>query len=467
MIILYHMMLSKQEVNSDSNYILASSFIRGALSACPDWQFVVPFPDVRSHYKYDEDGFFRSKNVYRVSQRMSPRRMGNTLSYDATWYDQLFRKIGFDCILNNQVETAAQVAQSGQQTFADSGRPLSVANHVYVIHRSLPYQFDGMMEHVALSQVMGAYSSDLNVFNSRHCRQMFFETASEYIIPEKLKTIESKSHDIPLGTLEYSLRPVIHDRDEVTFIYNHRLQTYKNYLKTFAMFDTLYKEGHKFLVLVTSSTSENSSKVMKYPFVEFRLCATREDYLKALREGDINVTNSQHETFCMSAVESMACAQCLVAPDGVTFPEITGRRETRYPYLFRTEAEQKEILVKLLKSKSERHKWGRVLSEYVRREYRRDVWVRRYSDLINSHLSDERFVPNTADDVKDDMRKRLKLSNGSELKDFWNECAQRRINGRIPWGSQSLSYTKLVRLIRLLGGDVRIVDGEARVFSNA
>jgi glycosyltransferase involved in cell wall biosynthesis len=459
-------MLSKQEINSDSNYILASAFIRAMRSVRPHWQFVVPFPDSKSGYKYDDDGLFRASNVYRTPQRMSPRRMGNTLSYDANWYDQLFRKIGFDIILNNQVETAAQVAQSGQQTFSSAGRPLAVASHVYVIHRSLPYKMDGMMEHVALSQIMGAYCSDWNVFNSQHCREMFFETAGEYFCDSKIQEIEKKSSNIPMGTLEPVLRYTEASNEIPIIIYNHRLQIYKNYKTTFKIFDEIYQSGLKFKVIVTSSSPDNSSKIMKYPFVEFRLCATREEYLKVLRTGDLNVTNSQHETFCMSAVESMACGQCLIAPDSVTFPEITGQSETKYPYLFSSEAEQKELLVKLLKSKRLRKQWGRVLSEYVIREFGRSTWASRYASLTEDLLSDPKYVPNTAEDVVEDMKARLKLNNNSVLRDFWNECAQRRVNGRIPWGSQSLSYTKLVRLVRLMGGSVKIIKGEARVFSS-
>ena len=465
MIVLLHMMLSKQEINSDSNYILNSSFVRGMGSVRPDWQFVIPFPDGKSGYKYDDDGFFRLRNVYRVSQRMSPRRMGNTLSYDASWYDQLFRKIGFDVICNNQVETAAQVAQSGQQTFADAGRPLSIAAHVYVIHRSLPYLFEGMMEHVAISQCMGAYCSDWNVFNSDHCRDMFFETASEFLALDKIDSIKARSSMIPMGTLEPSLRYVENDNEIPVIIYNHRLQTYKNYKETMEILQSLWDEGLRFKVVVTSSSSENSSRVMAYPFVEFKLCATREDYLKVLKTGDLNVTNSQHETFCMSAVESMACGQPLVAPNGVTFPQITGREENNYPFLFSSDEDQRFILRSLLTDRDQRRKWGRSLSEYVRREFTRHGWAERYAGLSEKLLSDVRYAPKTADDVLEDMGKRLKLNNGSELKDFWNECAQRKINGRIPWGSQSLSYTKLVRLVRLLGGSVKIVDGEARVFS--
>jgi hypothetical protein len=205
---------------------------------------------------------------------------------------------------------------------------------------------------------------------------------------------------------------------------------------------------------------------MSYPFVEFKLCATREDYLKVLREGDLNVTNSQHETFCMSAVESMACGQCLVAPDSVTFPQITGQKETNYPYLFSDEKSQMSFLRKLLTDYDERTEWGRILSSYVIRNFNRTRWADSYATLVDGLLSDPKYVPNTKEDVLEDMRKRLRLNNGIELKDFWNECAQRKINGRIPWGSQSLSYTKLVRLIRRLGGSVRIEDGECRVYSS-
>jgi glycosyltransferase involved in cell wall biosynthesis len=414
----------------------------------PDYQFVIVFPDSKSHYKYDDDGLFSLPNVFRVGHRISPRKMSHVISFNGDFYDQLFRKIGFDVILCNQVEIAAQLGQAGQATFASAGRPLNYACHYYVIHKSLPYLFENMMEHVAFAQIMGARFADYNIFNSEYCKWMLNDTAKIYLNDDSCKAIEEKSCVIPMGTLEPSLRYVKTSNDIPIIIYNHRLQTYKNYKKTFEILADLYDRGLK-----------------SYPFVELKLCATREEYLRVLVQGDINVTNTQHETFCMSAVESMAVGQPVVAPNGLTFPEITGRDHTRYPYLFESDSEQVEYIRRLLTDRKERQKWGVILSRYVTDNFNNLKWAENYATTIESHLSDEKFVPNTKEDVKEDLAMRLRLNDGCEIKNFWNEVAQRKINGRIPWGSQSLSYTKLVRLVRLVGGSVKIVNGEQRVFA--
>jgi glycosyltransferase involved in cell wall biosynthesis len=320
------------------------------------------------------------------------------------------------------------------------------------------------MDHDAFAQLFGARFAEWNVFNSDHCWEMFRDISQMYLNDKTVNDIFEKSSMIPMGTLEDSLRYRVNDNDVPIIIYNHRLQTYKNYKHTFELLNELYQEGYKFKVYVTSSSAENTVKILSYPFVELKLCATREDYLSVLSTGDLNVTNSQHETFCMSAVESMALGQCLIAPLGITFPQITGKGMNAYPYLFTSDSEQLAFLRKLLTDKDERQKWGQVLSEFVRKNFSRLAWADSYAALIEDKLSDKKYVPGTKDDVLEDMKMRLEANDGCEIKEFWNIVAQRKINGRIPWGSQSLSYTKLGRLVRLLGGSVRIDRGKCRVY---
>ena len=103
MIGLIQPMWSRQEINSDSNYILLTAFVRAMRMIRPDYQFVVTFPDSRSGYKYESDGFFSLPNVYRVPYRTSPRKMASVFTYDASFYDQLMRNFAFDFLIVNQV----------------------------------------------------------------------------------------------------------------------------------------------------------------------------------------------------------------------------------------------------------------------------------------------------------------------------------------------------------------------------
>ena len=66
----------------------------------------------------------------------------------------------------------------------------------------------------------------------------------------------------------------------------------------------------------------------------------------------------------------MALGQPLVAPDGVTFPEITGRDtpgapSEGYPFLFKTRDQQKDMLRALITEPQLRAEWGAKASEHV------------------------------------------------------------------------------------------------------
>ena len=131
----------------------------------------------------------------------------------------------------------------------------------------------------------------------------------------------------------------------IKIAYNHRLQDYKNYLTTFEMLAQLWTTHKNFRVMVTNPNAQNFSKISHYPFVEGKSIANHDQYLKELSTCHLNITNTQHETFCISALESLAFGQILVAPKAMTFPELV---PPNYPYLFTNEEEQYRILDKLL-----------------------------------------------------------------------------------------------------------------------
>src|SRR5436190_9626695 len=134
MIVLVIPMYSKQELNADSNYVVYTQLIKGMLEVRPNYHFYVIFPDDKSGYKYEPDGFFRLPNVTRIPQRISPRKLANAVSYDATWYDKLFRKLAFDVVWANLIESAGWLRHAGTSTYENVGRPFVVGAHNYVIH---------------------------------------------------------------------------------------------------------------------------------------------------------------------------------------------------------------------------------------------------------------------------------------------------------------------------------------------
>ena len=158
------------------------------------------------------------------------------------------------------------------------------------------------------------------------------------------------SERIYMGTLEDDFPAAPEPRGEglpPVVAYNHRLQGYKDWQTTFEVFDALWADGVEFKVRHTGPVAENTSLIAKRPYVEIRLAAKRADYLRNLAGCDLNVTNSFHETFCIAARRRMCVfGQPIVAPAGVTFPEITGRHENRYPYLFRLRTSKSKVQTK-------------------------------------------------------------------------------------------------------------------------
>lgn len=463
MIVLIQPMYSKQELNSDSNYVNYSVLVRAMRTVRPSWHFVVIFPDEKSGYKYADDGTFSLPNVTRVPMRISPRKMANAISFDATWYDQLLRKIGIDAVICNLPEIAGLIKHAGEGAYYPAARPIVFAAHHYVIHESLPYPFHAM-EHVAIAQVAGALQADWNIFNSDHCRQMLADTAGKWLRRDVIEQMLERSSKVVEGVLDEPLPPLTPTRNaRPRIVYNHRLQGYKNYRETFAILKELWDEGHRFTVRYTNSTAENTADIASLPFVEIKLNATRAEYLRALAECDLNITNSQHETFCISAVESMAYGQPLIAPAGVTFTEITGHAQNGYPYLFTSRDEQKRMIVRLLDDAAERQKWGSVLASHVRERY---VTSRRAAELAELVESKAPALPDTPDDALDFVRETLRQHSGATTRELFNAVAHKQVNGRAPFSSQSMTLHRLVRTVRHLGGRVTMSKGEQRCYAS-
>jgi len=464
-IVLVQPMYSKRELNADSNYVIYSSLIRGFHEAGLPHHFVVVFPDDKSGFAYSPDGFFSLPNVTRVPQRISTRKMVNAVTFDGTWYTTLLRRFGFDLVWCNLVEVAAQIKHSSDSTFEDAGRPAVIVAHNYAIHRSLPYPMHAM-EHVLWAQFVGAVNADVNVFNSDHCKFMLLEEARDRLSEESCKKIEDSSVRIDYGPLEADLPMVQHKVDLPIIAYNHRLQGYKQWRTTFDVLKDLWDEGVRFRVRYMNNTTENSSAIRAMPFVEVRLCKDRRDYLEALSGCHLNVMNSLHETFCISAIESMAHGQPLIAPDGVTFPQITGKTAgNRYPYLFRDVDQQKVMLRKLLASPLERRRLGGVVRKHVNENYTRSLWVERYADLFeqasarHQPSTDKKFVAKVGDLLTSYPRR------GKKARAFYNDLTRMRVNGRQKVSNQSFPMAKVIRLARQAGGEILFAEGEQFVRS--
>lgn len=463
MIVLVQPMYSKQELNADSTYVLYTQFCQAIHEIRKDWHFVVIFPDAKSGYKYQDDGFFNLPYVTRIPQRISPRKMSNAVSFDGIWYDSLMRQIGFDVVWCNLVEAAGSIAYSGQGVWQGTDlkvRPAVVAAHNYVIHESL--QGNEGQRHILWAQMLGGYHADMNIHNSKYTEWMFEDNCKKYLSEDSLDYIRSKSQIIYLGPLDPQEFDHAQPDNDVPIIgYNHRLQGFKRYKETFSLLNDLYEEGLRFKVRYMNNTAEHISHIKKYPFVETRLCPTREDYLRELRQCDLNVTNSSYETFCISGIESMAFGQPLIGPDGITFAEITGKSENQYPYLFASDQEQRDHIRKLISDKQERQKWGKILRDHVLSHYDWKTWANQYVDLFE-RLNDIEY--NIKEGALDLLRRGVEECHGKTTRELFNHVAGQKVDGKVPFANQSLPMAKLVRLVRKVGGTVKMVSGKQIVY---
>ena len=464
MFIYVQSMWSKEEINADSNYVVWTQFIRAARKLRPDINWIVMFPDAQSGYKYEDDGFFGLPGVSRVQQRVPTRRTANAVNFPASWYESLFRKFGFDAVWCHLPEVAAQIKASGRTTREAISKPSVVTQHNYVVHDSLPYEFH---EHLALMELSGALCSDVNVFNSDYCREMFDDIATRYLTPSVVQRIADKSVKINYGTLEPELVPPdpLPDNKIPIIAYNHRLLTHKRYADTFEVLDQLHREGVKFKLWYLNNTNERVGILRKYPWAELKLSRTRDEYLTKLRMCDLNVIHSLHETFCISGAESMALGQPLVAPDGITFPEITGRNAgNEYPWLFKSDADSKGMLRKLLTDQSARRKWGGVASAHVTNAYNTTLWVGEYMKVFDS-FSDHKI--GTSPERVDVVRKGVKACEGRTLAELytWLTSDKGHVGGKHWFGTQTATMTKLLRLVRHVGGSVVLRNGLQEVRS--
>jgi len=380
--ILYTPMFSKTDLNSDSNYVLLANFARMAKKLVPDWHIYCTWPNAKSGFRYDNDGLFNLGNITRIPMEFYTGRHLETLAFFPRHWKKLSQGLLYHVHWANDIEKIGSY-KALVQSDGKERNPVIIGHHHYMIHPSTGYSI-GKDISVLSRQLMGSVIADKVIFNSNHCRAMFLDMAGQFLSSVQTNKILKASSIVHLGPAlaGYNKEP----DDILTFIYNHRLQAYKNYKDTFELLNELWEEGHRFKVLVTNTSNDNAKQVRKYPFVEFKICCTHQDYFEVLKKAHINITNSQHETFCISAVESMMMGQLLIAPNGVTFPEITGAEINKYPFLFDNKKEQKAILKEIFKNRKLINRWGSVLQKYVLKRFSQAQWAKSHIRIIEEEM---------------------------------------------------------------------------------
>ncbi len=247
-------------------------------------------------------------------------------------------------IWNNVVEQGHHFSYF-EDVSEDAYRTKVFNYHHYVIHRSLPNKRSSyeLARHILYDQIIGSLCANKNFFHSQHCFNMLIEEAEDVLTTKQIIYLQNKSI-VKLGGYTEEIKS-LPKYDKFTFIYNHRLDGYKQWKETFEIFDSLYDEGLEFQVILTAGDKANISVASSKPYTIVKSFTLHDEYIQELSRCHANTINSVHETFCISIAESIMNNQVVILPNRCTFPELVGED---YPYLFNTLKEQRDILKALI-----------------------------------------------------------------------------------------------------------------------
>jgi glycosyltransferase involved in cell wall biosynthesis len=336
--ILIYPMLSVDVLNADSNYIIIKQLCNELLKTGRYNFFLL----IDANRKYVKDDLNSLVKILKIPMPKSKKHQ--VIHFNSNIFRAIFKKYSFDIIWNNVVEQGHHLRYF-QDTIVDDFRPKVFNYHHYVIHRSLEKVTSYLpCMHILYDQLVGSLGADMNFFHTKYCYDMLIEEANDVLNSDKISLLKEKSQ-ISLGGYCNEIEQG-QKYEKFTFIYNHRLDGYKNWKDTFAIFDQLHSEGLDFQVILTAGDKDNINTINKKPYTIVKSFTKHQDYLKELSKCHSNVINSRHETFCISIAESIMNDQVVVLPNRCTFPELVGED---YPYLFDTMDQQIAIMRKLIK----------------------------------------------------------------------------------------------------------------------
>lgn len=331
--VLIYPMFSVNNINADSNYVLIKQ-ICNELVKEDKYNFILILDKLRP---YTPDNLSKKIKIIYVPMPLSKKR--GVTHWNTLIMQEIFNKYAIDMVWNNTVEQGHHF-KYWHDTLDFSNRIKVFNYHHYVIHRSLENLTSYLpCKHILYDQVMGSLGADINFFHTDWCYKMMIEEATDILSNEKMKELESKCV-INLGGYGSPIKSP-KKYDIFTFVYNHRLDGYKNWKQTFEIFDRLWTDGYKFQVILTAGDKDKISTVEAKPYTQVKSFTKHEDYLVELSKCHANTINSRHETYCISIAESILNNQIVILPNRVTFPELV---EKDYPYLFENMDEQYNMI---------------------------------------------------------------------------------------------------------------------------
>jgi hypothetical protein len=198
-------------------------------------------------------------------------------------------------------------------------------------------------------------------------------------------------------------------------------------------------------VVISAGDKDNINVINKKPYTIVKSFTKHQDYLVELSKCHANVTNSKHETYCISIAESILNDQIIIAPKKCTFPELV---EKGYPYLFSNDEEQIQIMEKVIKEN---------IREY-RQKDKDKLYIEKHSKFIDEQF--QKLCEITKDPYFDRIKKEstqiaikqfVKNKNEIQLQEFKNFVY------KLGYASQSFPLTKLKAILQELGYQYEMV----------
>lgn len=366
-------------LNQDSNYAFLVRVLPVMARLRPDWAWVLFWPKQygADTWKWVDDGILSSiPNLAFYGWAYDTAMASSVSGWDAIAHRDLERKFAPMVYWLHQVESGVFLAGGYRRSFCAVSHPVLVAQHHYIIHRSLPYP---MNFNRLWLQMGGSLASDIVVCNSQHTLTMMREAFAEWLNQDTLDSLLAKTIVHRFGLLDPTVFPTeIRPYPKPVFVYNHRQENYKQPHVTQEVLSSLRASGLDFEVWLTRNIGQRSiiiaDRYMGHP--DYR------QYLQNIAIPAINTINSVHETFCISAMDSLALGHLLVAPRGVTFPELV---PPDYPFLFRSAREQTEMLRHILTTwPTEWEKWSPILRRFAREQFDIVRYAETYAEIIAS-----------------------------------------------------------------------------------
>jgi len=333
---------------------------------------------------------------------------------------------------------------------------LSVVNqHHYIYHDSLPYPLKNQMQYVYW-QILGDALADVNVFNSQYTKTMVEDNIQKYM-PEFGSKIADNSVVIPFGL--WNKKDIIKNKkfDKFTFVYNHRLQQYKNWEATFEVFDELQKT-YDFDVALCPVGPVNIAQVNSRPYTRVFECGKQKEYYDVLSRCHANTFNSQYETFCISIFESMMLGLATIVPNSTTMPELLGHNN---PQLFNNKKEQVEKLTSLLKDNAKAEIFGLENSRKAK-TFNIDNYCKSLHKIFTNELTKENRYESLKDKNKEklqkylDKHKKISVHDMKKVRRFINLSNQSVPNHRLVNIMYHAGYEQIIE--RIEAYFVKLVD---------